>query len=361
MLMLRVSLLLVGFASCSSFQLSMTGEMNNVPVKVRDGYASGVNIATRAMPAFIGGLLLSSVVKAEPANAKVYFDTDTYGDKELKIATVNKMKQKLRNAILADVTLAPDLLRLAINDALTFDAATRDGGPDGSIQFEMNREQNKGLEKAAAVIQGIKKELLRTNTVSYSDLVAFGGAEALESAGCGRVIVQVGRFDAKQETDKTTGLLVNWGELTPESTSAAFTYSGLGPREIALLLGALGEVTRVVEETQLAAAKEKASKKSDDDDDFELDDAEPFVPTTFGARDATFGARMGKADFGVKYLSQLLKSKGPDALGNCLVKDDKTKAFVQKYATSETAFLKDVPEAYLRMTLLGETGTNRNS
>ena len=359
--MQRVTALLAVFVSCSSFKLSMTGESNHVPVKARDSFASGVNIASRVMPAFLGGFLLSSVVKTEPATAKVYFDTDTYGDKELKIATVNKMKQKLRNAILADVTLAPDLLRLAINDALTFDAATRDGGPDGSIQFEMTRDQNKGLEKAAAVVQGIKKELMRTNTVSYSDLVAFGGAEALESAGCGRVIVQVGRFDAKKETDKTTGLLVNWGELTPETTSAAFTYSGLGPREIALLLGALGEVTRVVEETQLAVAKEKAAKKDDDDDDFELDDAEPFVPTTFGARDATFGARMGKADFGVKYLSQLLKSKGPDALGNCLVKDDKTKAFVQKYATSETAFLKDVPEAYLRMTLLGETGTNRNS
>ena len=102
--------------------------------------------------------------------------------------------------------------------------------------------------------------------------------------------------------------------------------------------------------------------KDEEDDDFELDDAEPFVPTTFGTRDATFGAKMGKADFGTKYLSQLLKSKGsPDALGSCLVKDDKTKAFVQKYAGSETAFLKDVPEAYLRMTLLGETGTNRNS
>ena len=362
MSVMRAAVGMVMLGACSSFQLSMMGENKHVPVKTSDQFRDCVQTATRAVPLFLSGVILSAVTKPQPAQAKVYFDTDTYGDKELKIATVNKMKQKLRNAILADVTLAPDLLRLAINDALTFDAATRDGGPDGSIQFEMTREENKGLEKAAAVVQGIKKELLRTNTVSYSDLVAFGGAEALESAGCGRVIVQVGRFDAKPETDKKTGLLVNWGEMSPESTSAAFTYSGLGPREVALLLGALGEVTRVVQETQLAEAKAKAAKKVDDDDDFELDDAEPFVPTTFGTRDATFGAKMGKADFGTKYLSQLLKSKGsPDALGSCLVKDDKTKAFVQKYAGSETAFLKDVPEAYLRMTLLGETGTNRNS
>lgn len=100
-----------------------------------------------------------------------------------------------------------------------------------------NRDENKGLEKANNLIQSIKKELLRTNTVSYSDLVAFGGAEALESAGCGRVIVQVGRFDGKIESDKPTGLLVNWNELIPEKVSDAFAYSGLGSREIALLLG----------------------------------------------------------------------------------------------------------------------------
>ena len=88
------------------------------------------------------GILVTSL--APPALAKVYFDTDTYGDKELKIATVNKMKQKLRNAILADNSLGGDLLKLAINDALSYDAKTEDGGPDGSIQFELEREENKG-------------------------------------------------------------------------------------------------------------------------------------------------------------------------------------------------------------------------
>ena len=89
-----------------------------------------------------GGILVTSL--APPALAKVYFDTDTYGDKELKIATVNKMKQKLRNAILEDNELGADLLKLAINDALSYDAKTEEGGPDGSIQFELEREENKG-------------------------------------------------------------------------------------------------------------------------------------------------------------------------------------------------------------------------
>ena len=44
----------------------------------------------------------------------------------------------------------------------------------------------------------------------------------------------------------------------------------------------------------------------DEDDEFET---QPFVPTTFGARDAIYGAKMGKGDFGVKYLKDLLKSR----------------------------------------------------
>jgi hypothetical protein len=71
------------------------------------------------------------------SRASVAFDPDRYGDKELKIATVNKLKQKLRNAIAADLSLAVPFLRLAINDGVGYDAASDDGGPDGSVQYEM--------------------------------------------------------------------------------------------------------------------------------------------------------------------------------------------------------------------------------
>lgn len=118
-------------------------------------------------------IIASSV--ATSVSAKTYFDTDVYGDKELKIATVNKLKQKLRNAILQDVTVAPGLIQLAINDALGYDASTDDGGPDGSIQFEMNRVENQGLEKAFKVIEEVKNSMQRTNTLSFADVCAFGG------------------------------------------------------------------------------------------------------------------------------------------------------------------------------------------
>lgn len=42
-----------------------------------------------------------------------------------QIATVNKLKQKLRNAIAADLSLAVPFLRIAINDGIGFDVAVR--------------------------------------------------------------------------------------------------------------------------------------------------------------------------------------------------------------------------------------------
>jgi len=128
-------------------------------------------------------IIASTAIATTSASAKVYIDVDSYGDKELKIATVNKLKQKLRDAILKDISIAPELLQLAINDALGFDESTQDGGPDGSIQYELKLEGNSGLEKALQTAQEVKKELQRTNTVSLSDVISFAGAEALESAG----------------------------------------------------------------------------------------------------------------------------------------------------------------------------------
>lgn len=105
-----------------------------------------------------------------PSDAKVYFDRDTYGDKELKIANVNYIKHKLRNVILSDYSVAPELFKLSVNDALGFVADGGTGGPDGSIQFEKDKEENKGLAKTLGVSKTIKVELQRTNGVSLAQI-----------------------------------------------------------------------------------------------------------------------------------------------------------------------------------------------
>ena len=222
----------------------------------------------------------------------------------------------------------------------------------------MESPSNQGLESAFKAVQQIQKEMQRTNTLSLADVVAFGGAEALETAGCGRLIVQVGRVDNKTGNDAP---VIPWGEgISSASADKAFSTSGLGADEIALLLGALGELRRVVAETKLASTA--SNKNEDEDEDDQPFEAEPFVPTTFGARDAIYGAKMVKGDFGNKYLQMLVKGKtGQDDLKSALMDDQKIKAAVMKYASNEAAFLKNLPDAYLKLTKLGEAYITRNS
>ena len=269
-------------------------------------------------------------------------------------ATVNKIKQKLRNAILQDPSIAPLLLELSITDALGYNAISGEGGQDGSIIFELSTDGADGLNKASKVLKDIQKELQRTNTVTFGDLVAFGGAEALESVGCSRVTVQVGRYDIKSANPNPA--ILSWESPSPTEIISAFKRSSLTAQQIALFLGAIGEISRIVSETALSKAK-----ASDDDDDEE--DEGPFVPTTFGSRDAMYGAKIGKADFGAKYFSSILKNKisNDDKLASILLNNQEIKAYVQKYATNEPAFIKDVTDAYLQLTNIGQELTTRNS
>jgi len=214
-------------------------------------------------------------------DAKIFFDTDVYGDKELKIATVNKLKQKLRNGILSNPFIAADLLKVSINDALGYDIGSQDGGPDGSIQFEADLDHNKGLSNAIALMQDVKKQLQRTNSVSFADVCAFAGAEALETVGCGRIIVQVGRVDSKDPNIKSIG--VDFEKADTIQLLGGFSSSGLGPKEAVVLIGALGEINRIVSE---ASQSTRSNEVDEDDKEFE---EQPFVPTTFGARDAIYG------------------------------------------------------------------------
>jgi len=304
--------------------------------------------------------ILFMAASSKSVSAKTIFDTDVYGDKELKIATVNKIKQKIRNAILQTPEIAPHLLELAISDALGYDAYNGEGGQDGSILFELSAD-SQGLNKALAALKDIQKELQRTNTVAFGDLVAFGGGEALETVGCGRVIIQVGRFDAKKSNEGITPIFWEGTSGAPSDVIAAFKRSGFRPQQIACLLGALGEVKRVVKEDAIAT-QQKSSVTEEDEDEPE----EPFVPTSFGSRSEIFGARLGKADFGSKYLASLLDKKSKitaesDFFGYTLLQDDAVKTFVQKYAASDNTFIKDVTETYLALTKVGEAYTTRNS
>ena len=77
---------------------------DSVPESLHTSQKKKVNRSSSVALQTLSLILTASTITAssKQVNAKTYFDTDVYGDKELKIATVNKIKQKLRNAILND-------------------------------------------------------------------------------------------------------------------------------------------------------------------------------------------------------------------------------------------------------------------
>eukprot|EP01039_Chlorochromonas_danica_P008510 gene8510-9382_t len=312
------------------------------------------------------GLLCLCGHSPSPASARTFFDTDVYGDKELKIATVNKLKQKLRNAILKDPSVAPGFLKLAILDALGYNKANEEGGADASIAYtlyglEMSAKASKQalspsekeLLHALEVASLVKKDLQRTNTLSLADVIAFAGGQALESFGCGRVTVQIGRFDMvkPKSNDELEKLPINWDSPRLEDAIQAFERSGFSKQDALLLLVSIGEINRI--------AREDVRNESEEED---LEDDQPFVPVTFGSRDQIFGEKIGEADFSTAYLQDLLSSKKvTDALDGWLVGEPMAKSVLAKYFGNQANFRKDVAALYLKLTSVGESYTTRNS
>ncbi|CAK9080002.1 unnamed protein product [Durusdinium trenchii] len=87
---------------------------------------------------------------------------------------------------------APSFLRLAFHDAAT---KRGDGqGPNGSIRFELERNENLGpsLQRALRAIE----EMVNMCHVSWADAIAVSGAAVVEAMGGPAVVVSLGRRDA---------------------------------------------------------------------------------------------------------------------------------------------------------------------
>ncbi|CAM9446873.1 unnamed protein product [Heterosigma akashiwo] len=174
------------------------------------------------------GLSTGLLVNTMKSDAKVYFEIDKYGDKELKIGTVNKLNQNLRNAMGKDPTLIPAFFRLALYDGLNYVAASNLGGLDGKLDPRL-RELDPAAGRALGEALAIKARLQRTNELSLADVIAFGGAQAIECVGGPKIVVQLGRTDNQkvQESRPLAAL-----------GTADFQRSGLGASEGVLLLAA---------------------------------------------------------------------------------------------------------------------------
>lgn len=95
------------------------------------------------------------------------------------------------------------LLRLAFHDAAAFDINKRDGGANGSVRFELDRPESFGLKRGWRVIEAVRERLQKekdsdASSLSFADLIALGGAWAVEATGGPKLLslIPVGRADA---------------------------------------------------------------------------------------------------------------------------------------------------------------------
>ena len=312
----------------------------------------GVILSRRSWIAQIGGASAAMVAASTiaPANALVYVDPDRYGDKELQVGLVNKVRQLVRNAILQDPTLAPLFCQVAIQDALTYSAETQVGGPNGRIvPFLVEHSKSfPSLAHAAQVLVEIRAKLRQSTEMTMADVVTFAGAEAIESLGGPRIVVQLGKLDYTSPNEKVPITVYDLFHGT--DTIPAFRNAGLSEREVTLLVGAIASMNKVVDSVD---STEKATKDKDDEEDEvnEMGDPKVDFPSSFGAPSQIYGKRLGKMDDSI-FVDEVALQKSKQATG--IWADPVVGEWTSRY--SKGGFFKDLPEAYSRLVRVGSTG-----
>ncbi|XP_026460266.1 putative L-ascorbate peroxidase 6 isoform X2 [Papaver somniferum] len=130
---------------------------------------------------------------------------------------------------------AAGVLRLVFHDAGTFDMNEKSGGMNGSIVYELDRPENAGLKKSVKILEKVKSELDGTEPVSWADLIAVAGAEAVSLCGGPLIPVQLGRKDLTVPDPE--------GKLPEETLNASalkrsFLSKGFSTQELVALSGA---------------------------------------------------------------------------------------------------------------------------
>ncbi|XP_020101005.1 putative L-ascorbate peroxidase 6 isoform X5 [Ananas comosus] len=101
---------------------------------------------------------------------------------------------------------AAGMLRLAFHDAGTFDIDGNSGGMNGSIIYELERPENAGLNKSVKILEKTRREIENIRHVSWADLIAVAGAEAVSLCGGPAIPIRLGRIDARSSGEASPGI-----------------------------------------------------------------------------------------------------------------------------------------------------------
>lgn len=214
---------------------------------------------------------------------------------------------------------APKFLRLAFHDAGNFNADTGEGGMNGSIRFELDREENIALKPYFEKLEAVRVELKeRAISITYSDIIAFAGAVAINKTGGPKIKLNLGRKDSDQAGSR---MHVLSSEVTLRDLLEQFSKMGLSAKDLVVLSGAhtLG----------------KANGK-------------PMTRDLYRFSNSYYRNLLEFCN-GQRHSSlELLNS---DVV---LLDTRETKSIIELYAKDEASFFSDFAKAYTRLTLLGQ-------
>jgi len=343
-----------------------------------------------------------------PASAQVYFDPAIYGDQELRGSAVQSLKEAVRRAILQAPQLAPSFYQLALLDGLSFDASTKDFGPDGRVVTAVLSSKDdtpymKNLKMASNTLIEACTKLKRMTSIGIADAVALGGVAAIESIGGPSLSVQLGRLEIdKAQRNKLSplNLMILSGTTPLDDVTRAFRRSGLTEREMTALLGTMLTINTVQKSRSSEDWKQtmkpkfrepgKMGRASDfkrlSDEDIAALEQEStvegddgwYIAESFGTRTEQFGAKIGNGQIGERTFNLYLKdlyakgnNKKPNANKVQAVRDEfgwigeiltdknnpTAEAWLSKYAGSYLNYNKDLLVAYNAVTQLGSEYT----
>lgn len=313
-----------------------------------------------------GGLAIASAFQFPlHSDAEVFFDTDRYGDREITISTINRLKQTLRNTLSKNLNLLPQYIQLALHDALSYSVQTKKGGLNGSLRLELQRPGNAFLSSCYQTIEDAHRSY---SDVGYADYIAFAGAVVMDIIGAPRVKLQVGREDASEPDEENQ--LSKQDVSYPYALESSFQQAGLeAARNTVLFLGALGFLSQVSEQFS-------NSKETDEEQGLESSDIFDNPELTYGdvsqkgKRTVAVGTQVRKLKLpGIKFNNQFLKKLIAQKNNNknkstnlqsstqdkylVLLEEPRFLEYVQYYAKNDQKFKSDFVDAYRDITLLG--------
>ncbi|XP_059459437.1 putative L-ascorbate peroxidase 6 isoform X2 [Corylus avellana] len=206
---------------------------------------------------------------------------------------------------------AAGVLRLVFHDAGTFDMDENSGGMNGSVVYELDRPENAGLQKPMKTLEKAKTEVDAIQPVSWADMIAVAGAEAVSLCGGPTIPVLLGRLDSVEPDPE--------GKLPQESLDApglkqCFQRKGLTTQDLVALSGA-----------HTLGSKGFGNPTVFDNSYFKILLQKPWMSS--GGMSSMVGLPSDRA----------------------LTEDDECLRWITKYAESQNMFFEDFKNAYIKL------------